>query len=263
MNIDRSCRVKDLNWGALPELETRLKRLGMVMESASVDLHRFPDSITYDLLDQAYRDVQQHGHPHHFVITVHGRSPKGEFVLRIHRVRNIHMQELLSVGVEGIEEPTVMDEITEFLGLEPDEPVTLPQHAARTAFIAHRFDATGTDCADKLARFLELLGFAVVTGRGYAPKSVATKVRARIEQQAVIFVILTPGPDDTWLIQESVLADVKGKPLILIKDKSCDFRSGLLADYEFIPFSMPHIETIFTPVLEGLRELGYMDLLKD
>jgi len=192
------------------------------------------------------------------MIFIHGSGSQGQFLLSISRLTTIRGDEVLDVTVKGADEPTVMDEITGFLGLQAEERVILRPCPARTAFIAHRFDAAGIDSADKLARFLELLGFAVLTGRGYAPKSVAAKVRARIEQQAVIFVILSPGSDDTWLTQESVLADVKGKPLIVVKEKSCEFKSGLLADHEFIPFNLPCIETTFIPILEGLRELGYV-----
>ena len=129
----------------------------------------------------------------------------------------------------------------------------------RKAFIAHRFDTNGTDCSDKLARFLELIGFKVVTGRAYAPKSVASKVKDRIEEQAIIFVILTPGADDIWLTQESIIGEVKGKPLIIIKEKSVEFKPGILADHEYIPFDLSNIEVGFLAILEGLRELGYLE----
>ena len=66
------------------------------------------------------------------------------------------------------------------------------------------------------------------------------------------------GPhEDTWLTQESVLGEVKGKAVFLIKQHGADFKSGLFGDREYIPFSGTTIETAFIPILEGLRELSY------
>ncbi|HLW82345.1 MAG TPA: hypothetical protein VKS20_09920 [Candidatus Acidoferrales bacterium] len=110
---------------------------------------------------------------------------------------------------------------------------------------------------DKLARFLGLLGFAVITGRAYSPKSIADKVRSRMEQQAIVFVILTPGDDATWLVQESAIAKIQGKPLFLLKETSAEFKSGILADHEYIPFENGRVESCFVPILEGMREIGY------
>jgi hypothetical protein len=86
---------------------------------------------------------------------------------------------------------------------------------------------------------------------------VSDKVRTRLEQQGLVFAVLTPGDDTTWLIQESLLADVKGKPLVILKEQTTSFKAALLADHEYIPFDDSNIETTFIPILEGLRELGY------
>jgi len=259
MDITRSCKISDLNWGALPDLMARLKRLGITVESISAELSWYPDKVTFDSLEDASRDAIERGSPKHFDINIRGKRDEKLFSLSIYRSRNIHSQEFLCVRASGIEGSDQLDSITEFLGLIPDEPSALPPRPPRTAFITHRFDSTGTDCSDKLARFLELLGFRVVTGRAYAPKSISSKVRARIEEQAVIFVILTPGSDDTWLTQESILGEVKGKPLIILKEKSVEFKPGILADHEYIPFQLSNIEGGFISVLEGLRDLGYLE----
>jgi hypothetical protein len=137
----------------------------------------------------------------------------------------------------------------EFLGLEPCAPAVLVERPSRSIFIAHRFDDTASALADRLARFLNILGFDVKTGRGYAPRSVSDKVRERLEQQAVVVALRTKGEDDTWLIQESILADSRGKPLIIIKELGADFKSGLLADLEYIAFQAPHIEQALVPLL--------------
>jgi hypothetical protein len=80
-----------------------------------------------------------------------------------------------------------------------------------------------------------------------------------INKQHLLFIILTPGSDDTWLIQESILGDIKGKPLFILKETSVNFKSGLFADMEYIPFNTSHVEASFIPILEGLRDLGYFD----
>jgi hypothetical protein len=234
-----------------------LTRHGVVVRSVSVELSRHPDTIKYDSLQDAANDVKKKGTPKWYTIWVFGRLQDSDFSLAIFRDRNIHRQEFLSLKVSGSEAPPILDSVMQFLDLKPDEPSTLPPNPPRTAFIAHRLDSTGTAAADKLARFLELLDFHVVTGRAYSPKSIAEKVRARIQDQSIVFVILTPGPDDTWLIQESVLGDVKGKPLVILKETSANFKSGILTDKEYIPFTLPHVDACFIPILEGLRDLGY------
>ena len=258
MNISRACKLSELNWGALPDFPARLDRLGITVDKVSVEISRYPDSITYYSLEKAVQDVHIKGAPKEYRIYINGKLSDKSFSLDVIRGTNIYGEKYLNIAANGIEESETLDSMMTFLGLEADEPTTLPPSPKRTAFIAHRFDTNGTDCADKLARFLELIGFKVVTGRAYAPKSVASKVKIRIEEQAVIFVILTPGSDDTWLTQESIIGEVKGKPLIILKEKRVEFKPGILADHEYIPFVLSNMEVGFISVLEGLRELGYL-----
>ena len=257
MEISRSCKIRDLNWALLPDLVERLKREGLLIRRVNVEITRYPDTVEYDSIEEASRDVLAHGAPKRYRISI--RSAAGEPGLDISRGKNIHDEEFLYLDMKGLKDPSPLDSVMQFLGLEPDEPTALPPHPTRTAFIAHRFDSTGSEAADKLARFLELLGFRVVTGRAYAPGSVAAKVRIRIEEQVILFVVLTGGKDDTWLVQESVIASVKGKPIFVLKEQNAQFKPGVLADHEYIPFSSLNFESVFIPVLEGLRELGYLE----
>lgn len=257
MEIWRSCEIQDINWGTLPDLESRLTRDGVVVRSVSVEFSRYPDRLTYDSLQDAANDVRGKDTPNRYNIWIHGTLQESDFGLNISRGYNIHRDEFLWVVVSGSEAPSILDSVMQFFDLKPDEPSTLPPNPPRTAFIAHRFDSTGTNAADKLARFLELLDFQVVTGRAYSPRSIREKVRARIEQQSIVFIILTPGSDDTWLTQESVLGEIKGKPLVILKETSVDFKPGMLMDKEYIPFTLPHVDASFIPILEGLRDLGY------
>jgi len=261
MKVRRSCKINGLNWGSLPELKSRLNRDKIIIERCTVSLNRFPDSVTYETLDEAVTDVLNGELPTYYDITLHGKvDTENSFYCLITRLRNIHGQELLSLTVDGIKRIDIVDSIMTFLGLEPDEYSCLPEKPKKTAFIAHRFDNSGIECADKLARFMELIGFKVVTGRAYSPKSVSSKVRERIEKQEIVFAIITNGNDNTWLAQETVLTEVKGKPLIILRENGTEFKNGLLADLEYIPFEAPKIESGFIAILEGLREIGYFDL---
>lgn len=254
MDIDRYCKRQDLNWGSLPELNGRLERLGFRVRLIRARLRRYPDTTTHDNLEDASRDAAVNGNPESFNISLDLEPPTTFRNLTISSTDHAVL-----LMMYGIERTSDVDSVMEFLGLQPAEPITLPPKRPRTAFIGHRFNRLGVAVADKLARFLELLGFRVITGREYSPQSIAKKVLARIESQEVVFVVLTKGDDNTWLTQESVIAEVKGKPLVTIKERGAEFKSGILADHEYIPFTAPDIETAFVPVLEGLRELGYLD----
>ena len=258
MKIERECRKQTLNWSLLPDLEVKLERLGFgprTADSSSVNLQRFPDSFTVDSTEAAYQNIQEFGTPMSFSVWLYRTKDNEDVTVYIG-----------DSGLGGIKvyidgKPVrvdLLDTVVQFLGLQPAEPKTTDKALPRTAFIAHRFDEIGGAMAGKLARFLEFLGFTVVTGHAYAPKSVAEKVRSRLTKQAVVFVVLTSGSDSTWLTQESILADSADKPLILLKAPDAEFKAALLADHEYIPFEPPNIEAGFIPVLEGLRELGYL-----
>ncbi len=77
-----------------------------------------------------------------------------------------------------------------------------------------------------------------------------------MDAQAIIFAILTTGQDKTWLAQETLIADIAGKPLFLLKEKNYSHSGALLSDQEYIEFELPYIETTFVKILEGLREVG-------
>jgi len=142
-----------------------------------------------------------------------------------------------------------------FLGLEPDayQPPRIPE---RKCFIAHRFDAEGNACAAELEKFLKLLGFAVSSGKAFSTDPISEKVKQRVAASSIVFAILTPGEDPTWLVQEQALAAFQDKPLFILKESRFANTPGLLTGREYIPFETPQITTTFVPILEGLRNLG-------
>lgn len=188
---------------------------------------------------------------------LHGTEADSRFSFSLHHGFNIHREQFLLVTLTSASPEPILMSAMALLGLSPEQPVQTDLELPRTVFIAHRFDAVGQEASDKVALFLTMLGFECVSGRGYAPGPISEKVKSRLQAQAVVVVVWTPGEDSTWLVQESLLSNLAGKPLILIKDASSIFKPGLLADLEFIPFSEARIEQAFIPLLEGLRALGY------
>lgn len=253
MKVSRSFKVLPLNWASLPDLRPRLERHGVKVRAVLVELTNYPDRVGYDSLEDAARAAQLNA-PRGYKVTVHGDRKGETFLYYLQRGRSLDGESYIDLSVEPLNSQADLDDLSRFLGLIPDEPT---KKRERSAFIAHRFDETGSDCTDKLARFLQLLGFSVQTGRAYSPKRVSDKVQERLTPQATVFVILTDGATDTWLIQESVLAHALEKPLFVLRDRKTTFVPGILADHEYIPFDPPHVESTFIPILEGLRELGY------
>lgn len=127
----------------------------------------------------------------------------------------------------------------------------------RTTFIAHSFDDIGRSYAFQLTKVFSLLGFEVATGEGYAPESVSSKVRRRLAAQEIAVAIISERDDLTWLIQEATAAEFSNKPLILLVEDGVDFKPGIFGDIEYIKFPKGHISEAVTPILEGLRELGF------
>jgi hypothetical protein len=258
MNLTRVFHSSSINWETLPELSSRLARHNVTLEKASVTLDKFPDSIEIESLEAAREKVRTGFNPLTYKLTIQCKQDDSLVVISIARTWQVQSGFAQAFCLFGSIDETLLISVADFLGLQRFVLESPHPSRPRTVFIAHRFDELGTSCADKTARFLELLGFRVATGRGYAPISVAEKVRARLLSQAIVIAILTPGDDNTWLAQESVLSESHGKPLIVLRDRSADFKPGILGDLEYIPFVAPLVETVFIPLLEGLRELGYV-----
>ncbi len=227
------------------------------VEGIEATFRRFPESVTLHSIEELSGDIVRKGPPKKFHLALRGTEEREKFSLVLSKDVNIHGEPFLTVSLESRNPEATLHSVMSFLGLRPEEPEAIASESPRTAFIAHRFDQAGDVAAGKIARFLSLLGFDCLTGRGYEPRSVAEKVKSRIMAQEIIVVVLTPGEENTWLIQESLLSSSAGKPLLLIRDTIADFKPGLLADHEFIPICAGCVEQAFIPLLEGLRNVGY------
>ena len=157
-----------------------------------------------------------------------------------------------------------LEELEKTLQIEPlkiieptNEPETQRRILRRTIFIAHSFDEIGRSYAYQLTKFLSLLGFEVATGEGFSPEKVSSKVKRRLSSQELVLAIISEREDFTWLIQEMTGASFTEKPLFVLLEEGTDFKSGVLGDLEYIRFAKGKIADSFTPVLEGLRELGF------
>lgn len=257
-DIQRSCVVAPLPWETLPLLATQLAQHGITIESQTIELSRYPDTTKYSAWDPVIKDIRKNGESKYFTIWFHGTGPARSFSLSIRKDRYYNTEEsYLRVDLGRVHDERVADDVVRFLGLKPDQP-SLYESLPRSAFVAHRFDAQGEHIADRLARFLELLGFDVKTGRGFSPEPVGDKVRKRIESQAVLFLVLTSGDDETWLTQESILAYAKEKRVVILREMRAPYKAGLLGDLEYITFQETAIEGAFISILEGLRELGFL-----
>jgi hypothetical protein len=181
MKISRQLTLDDPHWGGLPELPARLKAFEVSIDTMDIEISRYPDRITYQSIAPATTDIRSGGSPKSFGISMWGKRRGASFRLRLSRGWNVHDERYHTLQIEADDNVgEIMDAVAELLKLVPDAPTTTPQEPERSAFVAHRFDDIGIEAADRLARFLGLLRFQVVTGRAFAPKSIADKVKERL-----------------------------------------------------------------------------------
>lgn len=255
VDIERRLIPSPLHWPSLPLLAGWLKTHGIHIERESVRLARYPDTVRFRSWPPVLDSIRVNGEPPHYTIWLSGTGNSGTIELIIRK--GVKGDEAyVEIELSGVSDISILDHIVSFLGLLPDQDPSRKRRLGRSAFVAHRFDSEGEQVADRLARFLALLGFDVKTGRGFSPGSVSEKVRKRIEKQSVVFVLLTPGDDLTWLTQESIIAFAQDKPLFVLRDTRVQMKPAILGDLEYISFTAPSVETCFIPILEGMRELG-------
>jgi hypothetical protein len=253
-NIELFCEPTSFNWFVLPELQTRLSKMGLEVKRQKITIRRYPTTIEYDSIEEALTDVRVNGQPKRFELRYSSGDVSKSFGLQ--RFITLDDDDLLKLNLDGLGSVEDVRSLADFLGLKVDTVTPKKPTLEKKCFIAHRFDERGEELAEKLARFLSLLNFDVLTGRGFVPGSVSEKVKSRMSQQALVFAILTSGEDNTWLIQESLLGSLE-KPLFLLKETQYSFKPGLLGDHEYIPFTAPNLETTFIPILEGIKNLGF------
>lgn len=129
-----------------------------------------------------------------------------------------------------------------------------------TCFLSLRFEEKSRAYAEKLKKLLALLHVGVITGEGYEPKTIQSKVSGRLDQGIDFHIMLiTANGQSTW--QRDEMAKTQGTKgtqdtkvfLILLLEDGAEFEQGIYGDHEFIPFPKGRIAEAFLPLLEGIR----------
>jgi hypothetical protein len=219
------------------------------ISNAAYELFYPSERFTIVGTDELEKVVNDRGEPHSF--SARFRTQAGSLLV----IDTTRPNQIVIEASPTKDSPSkTLDAVGAVLGLKLVDSV--PTEAALdTAFIIHGFNEDGRNCASELARFLELLGINAHSGRTFAPRSVSDKVEEGLTRYNLIFAILTPQEDTTWINQEMAAAKIIGKPLFVLKQEDTEFKPALLGDIEYISFSRDNICRTFIPILEGMKEL--------
>lgn len=255
-SVSVSCEPMAPKWENFKHLIAILTSKGIELDNLYIECRWMLKRYEFDSLEDFDFFTGKSINAYHIILYFRNREE-----LHLIRQRNIDGDDCQSIKLTKIEDKVNVDEIMQVLGLVPEVPQE--NGLRKSVFIAYHFDAVGQCCADKVSAFLKLLGFSVLTGRSYSPQPVNDKVSERMNQQDIVVAIHTAGGDNTWITQETALASRKQKkdgdkklPLLILKQKQAVFKSGILADQEFIEFENTDVEKCFIQMLEGLKELG-------
>jgi len=115
---------------------------------------------------------------------------------------------------------------------------------------------------DTIAHNQYLVGISSTDFERYLPlkERLAAELVLYLEQVIVSRDYKLLGPITVDLIEAASIppGGLQVKSYIL-KENSVKFEPGILADHEYIPFVLTNLESGFIAVLEGLRELGYLE----
>ena len=122
----------------------------------------------------------------------------------------------------------------------------------KSVFLAHRFDENGTETAASLSEFLRRLDFDLKEGAGYEGRDIPDKVSDRIRSQDIFVVLVTKG-DPSWILSEVAYAKALGKCIVVIIEKGCEFKKGILgSDFEHMEFPVGQIEKCYSALVYAL-----------
>jgi hypothetical protein len=121
-------------------------------------------------------------------------------------------------------------------------------------FLSYRFGKANSNYALELGRFLNLAGVDVVSGAGYEPRRISDKVMSKISENIdVTIYLVSESGESTWIRDEMAVSLGKGYHIIPIVEKTIKLESGMLSDWEYIPFAKGHIEDAFIRLLEAIN----------
>lgn len=281
MEIKRNYRPKDINWKLIPDLVKKVQESIPEDELKEIDYELDPSSLYYIETFSQEVSIRSGGEFERFVKETPELPVKVIVELQClrlpstgepYRIKPPYLRfywdrNTIRMSFSRTETETalrLLRDIEETLQLSPQEPIRdtekeeKKRQLRRTAFIAHAFTDVGRSYAFQLTKLLSLLGFEVATGEGYSPERVSDKIKRRLTAQGIVIAVLSKQDDITWLTQEMSVAEFAGKPIILLVEQGVEFKLGVLGDLEYIQFQKGQIAASFTPILEGLRELGFV-----
>jgi hypothetical protein len=143
-----------------------------------------------------------------------------------------------------------------------DQSVIKTGEFNKTAFVGHSFAELDRPIVEFVINLLQALGFSVLTGEKPRAGDIPSKVKSRIERQAVFVGIFTrkdkiirkqEWTTSTWVMDEKAYALGKSKKLILLKETGVGSIGGIQgADYELLPFDRTKLEQMALQILEIL-----------
>jgi hypothetical protein len=137
-----------------------------------------------------------------------------------------------------------------------------PKNLHATVFLGRHFDEEAKRAADKIDRFLKLIGFEVLDGEEYNAQPIPEKVRARIRGQDIYIGLVTGKREHDWIAAEAAYALGERKHIILLVEEASEFRATITGnDREQIRFPSGVVEASFIKLLEEFRSAGVSGLL--
>jgi len=154
--------------------------------------------------------------------------------------------------LEKVSLPIRLDNIDSRLNKLEDE-IRLEQEKIKV-FLSYRFGKENNNYALELGRFLSLVGVDVVSGAGYEPRRISDKVMSKISENIdVTIYLVSESGESTWIRDEMAVSLGKGYHIIPIVEETMKLESGILSDWEYIPFAKDHIGDAFIRLLEAIN----------
>ncbi len=279
MRVRRNYLSSAINWLLVPELlslvekgipesEKKVHQTDVLLAIPSFRVSTFSQSIDVDSSSDFLEFIRRSSEParHVDVMLECHRAPKqiDHYSIKPAYLHFSWSEEGSWVEISRTDTTSALTLLAEFEGrlqLSPARPTRTEEEKSRrmsrTVFLAHAFDDIGRSYAHQITRFLNLLGFQVVSGEGFSPERVSSKVRRRLTEQELVIAIVSRDEDVTWITQEIATANAVDKPLFLLILEGLALKPGILGDLEYVRFLDKQLSGAFAAVLEGLQELGF------
>ena len=127
-----------------------------------------------------------------------------------------------------------------------------------TVFLSFRFTPTNSAVASTIQAFLNALGIEVVTGQGYEPRSVSSKVAERLSRVDAVVLLVGADGESPWTRDEVAQASAMGAAVIPIVEDGAAFSPGLFGDLEYITFQAGHIGDAFLALAQAAQYIRVM-----